>query len=226
MPRFAAERKENILKSYFSDFSAYILSGNINAKFWLFWLLKIWCVSTGPLECHVGQTDHSWLSLNQECFPMVTQLLLQRLVSASLSFKKQTDHRYKQKKNPPELRTCYITQSKASWTSLYQEKGGRWKPESFLGEAAAETNVKLDFYFKSGQDRRLTAPCSCQLSIIMNPRNNSREQPKNSKEVKRKAEWLEIPGLEELTVVALWLTEGNTGPAFPSSQPSNRWLLR
>lgn len=115
------QRKENILKSYFRIFSAYILSGNINAKFWLFWLLKIWCVSTGPLECHVGQTDPQLTQpLQSRVFPYGNTVAASGLVSASLSLKnKQTTDI--NRKNPPELRTCYITQSKASQTSLYQE---------------------------------------------------------------------------------------------------------
>lgn len=57
---------------------------------------------------------------NQECFPMVTQLLLQGW-SLPAFLLKQTDHRHKQK-NPPELRTCYITQSKASLEHLFTKR--------------------------------------------------------------------------------------------------------
>ena len=59
----------------------------------------------------------------------------------------------------------------------------------------------------------------------MNPRNNSKgNQRRILKDVKRTAEWLGIPGLEEHygSLMTYYPTEeGNPDPAFPSSQPSN-----
>ena len=162
-------------------------------------------------------------------FPHGNTVAASGLVSASLSSQKQTDHRHKHRK--PSWTEDLLYYPKQSLLSISLPREG-WQmkagviPRRSSSRNQCEIGLLLSVWTRW---HRLIAPSSSQLNIIMNPRNNSRgNQRRILKEVKRKAEWLGIPGLEEHcgSLMTYHPTEGNIGPVLPSSQPSNRWLLR